>query len=72
MLFPTFAFAAFFAVVFPTAWALRRWPVPWKLFLLGASYWFYATWDARFVLLLIAMTLANAMAVRIIAHTSRD
>ena len=62
MLFPTFTFAAFFAVVLPVAWALKRWPVPWKLFLLGASYWFYAAWDARFVLLLVGMTLGNAAA----------
>ncbi len=65
MLFPTFSFAAFFAVVLPVAWALRRWPVPWKLFLLGASYWFYAAWDARFVLLLVGMTLGNAIAAAI-------
>ena len=65
MLFPTFSFAAFFAVVLPVAWALRRWPVLWKLFLLGASYWFYAAWDARFVLLLVGMTLGNAIAAAI-------
>ena len=72
MLFPTFTFAAFFAVVLPTAWVLRRWPVPWKLFLLGASYWFYAAWDARFVLLLVAMTLGNAVAVAIHQRASTD
>ena len=65
MLFPTFTFAAFLAVALPVAWVLRRWPVPWKLFLLAASYWFYAAWDARFVLLLVAMTLGNAMAAAI-------
>ena len=64
MLFPTFTFAAFFAVVLPVSWALRRFPQPWKLFVLGASYWFYAAWDRRFVLLLVAMTLVNAAAAR--------
>ena len=39
--------------------------LPWKLFLLGASYWFYAAWDARFVLLLVGMTLGNAAAVAV-------
>ena len=39
--------------------------MPWKLFLLGASYWFYAAWDARFVLLLVGMTLGNAIAAAI-------
>lgn len=68
MLFPTFTFAAFFAVVLPVAWALKRWPLPWKLFLLGASYWFYAAWDARFVLLLVGMTSGNAAAAAIIAR----
>ena len=65
MLFPTFTFAAFFAVVLPVSWALRRRPVPWKLWVLGASYWFYAAWDRRFVLLLVAMTLVNAAAARL-------
>ena len=68
VLFPTFTFAVFFAVVLPVAWALKRWPLPWKLFLLGASYWFYAAWDARFVLLLVGMTLGNAAAAAIIAR----
>ena len=65
VLFPTFTFAAFFAVVLPVSWALRKRPVPWKLFVLGASYWFYAAWDRRFVLLLVAMTLVNAAAARL-------
>ena len=72
MLFPTFTFAAFFAVVLPVGWVLRRWPVPWKLFLLGASYWFYAAWDARFVLLLVAMTLGNAVAATINVRASTE
>ena len=65
MLFPTFTFAAFFAVVLPVSWMLRSRPMPWKLFVLGASYWFYAAWDRRFVLLLAAMTLVSAAAARI-------
>ena len=72
LLFPTFTFAAFFAVVLPGAWVLRRWPVPWKLFLLGASYWFYAAWDARFVLLLAAMTLGNAAVVEVNTRATAD
>ncbi len=72
MLFPTFTFAAFFAVVLPVAWALRRWPIPWKLFLLGASYWFYAAWDARFVLLLVGMTLGIAIAAAINVRASTE
>ena len=41
MLFPTFTFAAFFAVVVPLSWALRGRPVAWKLLILVASYAFY-------------------------------
>ena len=70
MLFPTFTFAVFFAVVLPVNWALRRRPVPWKMFALGASYWFYAAWDRRFVLLLVAMTLVNAASARATARLS--
>ena len=71
MLFPTFTFAAFFAVVLPVGWALRRRPTPWKLFMLAASYWFYAAWDARFVLLLAAMTVGNKVAAVACARASR-
>ena len=71
MLFPTFTFAAFFAVVLPVGWALRRRPTPWKLFMLAASYWFYAAWDARFVLLLAAMTVGNKVAAVACVRASR-
>ena len=56
MLFPTFTFAVFFAVVLPVSWALRRWSVPWKAFLVAASYVFYAAWDTRFISLLALLT----------------
>ena len=70
MLFPTFTFAAFFAVVLPVSWALRRRVTAWKLFVLAASYWFYAAWDARFVLLLVAMTVGNEIAA-VVIHRAR-
>ena len=72
MLFPTFTFAAFFAVVLPISWLLRGRAVPWKLFVLGASYWFYAAWDRRFVLLLVAMTLVNAAAAHLNSRSERS
>lgn len=71
MLFPTFTFAAFFAVVLPVGWALRGRPTAWKLFMLAASYWFYAAWDARFVLLLAAMTVGNKVAAAANARARR-
>ena len=62
MLFPTFTFAAFFAVVLPLSWSLRGRPVAWKTVVLGASYVFYGYWDWRFLGLLAAMTLVNEVA----------
>ncbi len=59
MLFPTFTFAVFFAIVLPVSWALRPRKTAWKLFLLGASYLFYGYWDWRFVPLIVAVTLVN-------------
>ena len=70
MLFPTFTFAAFFAVVLPVSWVLRPHVVGWKLFVLAASYTFYGYWDVRFLLLLAAMTVGNEIAA-IAIHRSR-
>src|SRR5438874_1985405 len=57
MLFPTTDFAIFFSVVFLGHWLLNPRPTPWKVFMIGASYVFYAWWDWRFVLLLGAVSL---------------
>jgi len=62
VLFPTFTFAAFFAVVLPLSWAVRRRPQAWKVVVLAASYVFYGYWDWRFLALLAAMTLVNEVA----------
>lgn len=67
MLFNTLSYAVFFGVVFVLAWLLaprvrlRLW------FLLLASYYFYARWDARFLALIFASSsidwlLGNAIA----------
>lgn len=71
MAFPTFEFAIFISIVLPVSWMLRSRPTPWKLFILGASYWFYGAWDARFLLLLIAMTIVNEI-VAVLNHRSRS
>lgn len=71
MLFPTFTFAAFFAVVLPVSWVLRERVTAWKLFILAASYYFYGYWDVRFLLLLAGMTLGNEVAA-IAIHRSLD
>ena len=56
----------FFAVVFLGHWLLNPKPLPWKLFMIGASYVFYAWWNIHFIWLLAASrTIAQlgAMAV---------
>lgn len=61
MLFVEFRFFIFFAVVFTVYWLLpsnrNR-----KIWLLGASYLFYGSWDYRFLLLLLASTLVDYLA----------
>jgi len=52
MLFPTTDFAIFFVVVFALHWALNPRRRAWKLFILVASYVFYAWWDVHLVWLL--------------------
>jgi D-alanyl-lipoteichoic acid acyltransferase DltB (MBOAT superfamily) len=57
MVFNSFHFAWFFAAVLGVYWLLPRRGQ--NLFLLGAGYYFYSCWDPRFLLLLIASTLAD-------------
>jgi alginate O-acetyltransferase complex protein AlgI len=59
MLFPTLAFGIFFLFVYFTAWSLDRENGRRKIFLLLASWFFYAQWDWRFVGLLIASAVLN-------------
>ena len=69
MLFPTVGFALFFLPVFLTSWALHRWHVANKLFLVAASYVFYAAWDWRFCGLLFASSVGNHLVARFIDRT---
>ncbi len=59
MLFPTLAFGVFFLFVYFTSWSLDRENGRRKIFLLLASWFFYAQWDWRFVGLLIASAVLN-------------
>jgi alginate O-acetyltransferase complex protein AlgI len=72
MLFPTLTFAAFFSLVYPVSWLLRRRPQAWKLFILGASYVFYGFWDWRFVLLVMLSSVVNAELGRLLAVAAAD
>ena len=56
MLFPTTDFAIFFCIVFLVHWLLKPSTTPWKVFMIVASYVFYAWWDARFVGLLAGVS----------------
>ena len=55
MLFNTLYFLIFFLVAVAVHGLLRSWSAR-KLFLLGASWFFYATWSPPFLLVLIATT----------------
>jgi alginate O-acetyltransferase complex protein AlgI len=59
MLFPTFAFALFFLVVYAGHWTLRDRPRAWKPFMLAASYVFYGYWDWRFLGLIAGSSVLN-------------
>ena len=68
MLFNTLAYARFLAVVFVVAWLLSRQRRLRVLFLLLASYVFYAHWDYRFVPLIWASSTADYLLGHAIAH----
>ena len=58
MLFNTAAFFAFFAAVLLLFYAIPWWPAR-KWLLLVASYYFYASWNPKFLLLLGSLTLVD-------------
>jgi alginate O-acetyltransferase complex protein AlgI len=68
MLFPTLAFGVFFLIVYFTAWSFDRENGKRKLFLLLASWFFYAQWDWRFVFLLIGSAVMNWGVAALIAR----
>lgn len=59
MVFNSNAFACFFAIVVPCYWLMGRLPRLQNVFLLAAGYYFYASWNPRFLLLLILSTLMD-------------
>jgi alginate O-acetyltransferase complex protein AlgI len=70
MLFPTVDFAIFFVLVFLGHWLLNHLAQPWKLFMIGASYVFYAWWDWRFVFLLLGVSALAQLGAIAVARTS--
>ena len=61
--FNSLQFAGFFIVAFIAYWALRR-PSPQNIFLVVASYAFYAWFDWRFMFLLAGTTIVDFFAVQ--------
>ncbi|WP_435018976.1 MBOAT family O-acyltransferase [Tundrisphaera sp. TA3] len=59
MLFNSWKFAYFFALLFPTYWTLARFRQAQNLLLLLAGYYFYACWEPKFLLLLILSTIVD-------------
>src|SRR6202140_1868841 len=68
MLFPTIEFAVFFAIVFPITWLLNAHNTWKKVFLVAASYYFYAFWRVEFTLLLLVSSVFNYGAALLIGH----
>ena len=72
MLFPTVDFAVFFALVFLGHWLLNPKPLPWKLFMIGASYVFYAWWDVHFVWLLAGISAISQLGAIAVARQTSE
>lgn len=66
----SFEFALFFAVVLPLNWLLRRWAGAYRLFLLLASYVFYASFNAKFLLILLVFSFLTWFFAVVFAETS--
>jgi len=72
VLFNTLAYAKFFAVVFVVSWLLARARRLRVVFLLVASYFFYAEWNWRFLPLLFASSTADFLLGNAIARAEGD
>ncbi|HVY49693.1 MAG TPA: MBOAT family protein [Minicystis sp.] len=70
MLFTTLAYAKFFLGAFVVSWALARLRSPWPriLFLLAASYAFYAAWKWQYLPLIFASSTVDFFLARAIAR----
>jgi alginate O-acetyltransferase complex protein AlgI len=73
MLFNSYVFLfGFLPVVLAGWWGLSRWKQPRLAFLTGASWFFYAWWDWRFLPVLIGATSVDYVAGSWIAATERE
>lgn len=70
LLFNSFAFAVFLPIVFILYWCLPhkyRW-----LLILVASYYFYMSWNAKYVVLIFFTTVISYVAARILEKTKSE
>ncbi len=72
MLFPTVTFAIFFMIVLPVSWVLMPRRRRWKIFMLGASYFFYGYWNWRFLFLIAASTIANQLFAKAVQRADSE
>jgi D-alanyl-lipoteichoic acid acyltransferase DltB (MBOAT superfamily) len=70
VIFPTTTFAVFFCIVLVASWLLMPHPRFWRLFIIGASFVFYADWNWKFVGLLAFSILWN-QAIGVGIHRAR-
>jgi D-alanyl-lipoteichoic acid acyltransferase DltB (MBOAT superfamily) len=66
----SFEFSLFFAAILPLNWMLRRFDAPYRLFLLLASYVFYASFNAKFLLILLVFSFLTWFFAVVFAETS--
>lgn len=62
MLFNSYEFLLFLPVALLLYWLLNRWLWAQNLWLVAASYFFYAWWDVRFLILIASLTLVGFLA----------
>jgi alginate O-acetyltransferase complex protein AlgI len=72
MLFPTFDFAIFFAIAYTVNWLLNPYAGPWKLAMIGLSYFFYGWVGWSYCLLLLTTTAIAHFGGRAIMATRTD
>lgn len=72
MLFNTLTFALFLVIAVAGHHALKKWRSPHTLWLLAVSYGFYASWDVRYLVLILASTLLDFWVGRGLAATDQE
>ena len=72
MLFPTIRFAIFFSVVLPASWLLMPRHFRWRVFMVAASFVFYAAWNTNYVFLLGTSIVGNQFFANFVHRASDE